>query len=176
MELMSRKYLAIGEVYIASKPIEVWTVLGSCVAITLYNKRLKISAICHAQLPDKGHSNTICSDSCTNPCFTNLPPDNLLKYVSCSLNYMVDELSKMGIKNREIETGLYGGSNIFGFKFTFRQKSIGEQNIDIARKMLSKYGLHISDENVGGSVGRKILFNSSSGKVQVKMQQQQIVK
>ena len=46
-------FLQPGEVVISTAPQNVWTVLGSCISIVLYSRRLKVSAICHAKLPEQ---------------------------------------------------------------------------------------------------------------------------
>lgn len=45
-------YLKPGEVVVARKPVLVSTVLGSCVAVTMFSPDCGFGAICHAMLPD----------------------------------------------------------------------------------------------------------------------------
>ncbi len=72
--------LQIGDIfYIAEEPTIIWTILGSCVAVVFYNKRLKISAICHAQLPGEKLQGEQCSDNCPIRCMAQLPDTNKLK-------------------------------------------------------------------------------------------------
>jgi len=51
---LDQVYLKPGELYIGEKPTKVITVLGSCVSITLFSKRLNIGAICHGRCPNAG--------------------------------------------------------------------------------------------------------------------------
>ena len=44
-------YLKSGEIYFTEEPVIVLTVLGSCVSVTLFHRRLGYSAICHGLLP-----------------------------------------------------------------------------------------------------------------------------
>jgi chemotaxis receptor (MCP) glutamine deamidase CheD len=44
-------FLKPGEVCISREPAVVTTILGSCIAVTMFNERLKIGGICHALLP-----------------------------------------------------------------------------------------------------------------------------
>jgi chemotaxis protein CheD len=46
-------FLKPGALYISEKPAIVSTILGSCIAVTIFNKRLKVGGICHALLPKK---------------------------------------------------------------------------------------------------------------------------
>lgn len=43
----------------------------------------------------------------------------------------------------------------------------GEENVEIARKVLNKKGVNIVSEDVGGEKGRKILFDTDTGHVAV---------
>ena len=103
-------YLYPGDVYISGESKVVWTVLGSCIAIVLYNPRLSISAIAHAQLPEKPDKKKVCIDSCPNPCFHELPDTNEFKFVTCAITYMFAKFHSLGIKIRN----LYGSTECTG--------------------------------------------------------------
>lgn len=45
--------------------------------------------------------------------------------------------------------------------------NIGEMNATVARQVLAKKGIRIVSEDIGGMVGRKILFNTFSGELAV---------
>ncbi len=104
--------LKIGEVYIAKAPEIIWTVLGSCVAVVLYNQRLKIGAICHAQLPAQKHKGFKCSDACPVKCLTHVPESKEFKYVTCSIRYLLKKLSELGISKSDTIVKLFGGANV----------------------------------------------------------------
>jgi len=46
------RYLKPGELFITDKPFFVKTVLDSCLTITMFSPRARLSAICHAVLND----------------------------------------------------------------------------------------------------------------------------
>jgi len=160
-------YLDIGRVIVFTQNTPIWTILGSCVGVVLYSPRTQKGAFCHAQLPEKEYKSKLCSDSCVHPCFKDLPENNEFKYVTCSIEYMFHQLSKMGIKNTEIKVLIFGGSDLF--KFTFNEISVGTRNLDTARKVLKNLNLQISQEDVGGHYGRKITFYPETGKAVVKI-------
>lgn len=156
-----------GNVHIAKEPTVVWTVLGSCVAIVFYNERLKIGAICHAQLAEKNHRDGVCSDCCPEPCYASVRDSNCFKYVACSLRYMCEQFAALDIPKHEITVKLFGGSNMFHY-FSIL-KPIGDENIEVARKMIQQYGLQLAGENVGGTTGRTLYFYSDTGEVLLKV-------
>ena len=91
-----------------------------------------------------------------------------IKFVNCSIVYMLQKFHEEGIKSNQIEAYLYGGSNIMKIG---DENSIGNRNIEIARKMLSHFGLTILHENVGGSRGRSINFDTESGDIKMTFQE-----
>jgi len=163
--MTKEQFLNIGEVIVAKSPKTVWTVLGSCVSVVLYSKEYKTGAICHAQLPEKLNIIERCTDYCPKPCYNEYDEDNALRFVSCAISFMLDKLNKTGIPFTSLNAGIYGGSN--RFQFMIDNKTIGERNVEIARKLLKGKGIRITKEDVGGSQSRKIIFNLETGKVEV---------
>lgn len=161
---VQRINLLPGELVIAKNGETIWTVLGSCVTVILYNSRLKISAVCHAQLP----SRTLeihCSTSCTSPCRQNESCE--FKYVSCSIEYMLDQFHKLGIQNREIDVRLYGGANVL--ELSSDKPRIGDKNVSKAKQILREKGLTIFKEDTGGNKSRSITHLANIGMTKLKI-------
>ena len=152
-----------GELVIVKNGETVWTVLGSCIAVIFYNKRLNISAVCHAQLPSKTFE-AHCSESCISPCGQDEMDD--FKYVSCSIKYMLTSFQKLGIRNNEIDVRLYGGSNMLGLGS--EKPRIGEKNIAVAKQLIKENDLTISSEDIRGYSSRAITHYSDLGMTKVK--------
>ena len=154
----------------ADKPTEVWTLLGSCLAIIFYNPRLRLGAIAHAQLPEKGMyegpGSPKCSDYCPNPCYYETPDSNPYKYVSCSIRAMIDVFEQRGSLSHEIDVKLFGGASILPLMHPV--KSIGQQNIEIAYKLIERRQLRLVSQQVGGTSGRTLYLYSDTGEVLVK--------
>lgn len=168
-KVQNKRFVNIGELLIYKNNEIVWTVLGSCLAIIMYNRRFKLTAICHAQMPEKTIGNQKCSDTCPNPCNRTYNKDSDFRFVTCAIRFMYDKFKLKGIKDNEIEVHLYGGSNIFQFQMRAGTKSIGEQNIEVARKMFSNIGLRIKHRDTGGPRGRRVIFYSETGKAYVEV-------
>jgi chemotaxis protein CheD len=163
-------YLHPGEVCIADNPTEVWTLLGSCLAIIFYHPHRQLGAIAHAQLPEKslyeGSCSQKCSDYCPKPCYHDTQNANPYKYVSCSLKGMLDAFEQRGVFPGEIDVKLFGGSSILPLMHPV--KSVGQQNIEMASKLIEQYHLHLVSQQVGGITGRTLYFYSDTGEVLVK--------
>ncbi len=140
-------YLHPAELILADEPTQVTTVLGSCISVTLYSPRLKIGSICHAVLP-KGRE---------------LSPS---KFCDQSVHYMLKYFSEQGISPAELEAKLFGGAEMFSVTRTVRSDlTVGAQNILIARETLRSAGLEPLVADVGGRLGRKLVFYSHTGEV-----------
>jgi chemotaxis protein CheD len=160
-----------GELYLAEKPTIVWTLLGSCLAVVFHNARLGISAICHAQLAEEKMHEYTCSDYCPHPCFMEAPESNRFKYVTCALRYMYEQFTRLGIISNEIHVKLFGGASMFPAHQ--KMKSVGEENIEVAQKMIQAFNLQLVSMNIGGTSGRTLYFYSDTGEVLLRMHKPQ---
>lgn len=150
-------YLKPGQMYFSESPAMVITVLGSCVAITMFNRRLGLAAICHGMLP-LCRAGAICPTNCAEG----------YRYVDCSIRKMAKLFDRHGVKRREIEVKCFGGSDMF-FRAPSRETaSVGKQNLTIAEQTLTVEGFSLKVSDVGGSRGRKIYFYTDTGDVFLK--------
>ncbi len=155
---LPKVFLQTGDCFFGVQPTLVTTVLGSCLGVTVHAPKMGIGAICHAFLPDsddgkrKGkHEPQVC------------------RYVDTALQNMLETMDKVGVPRRELVLKMFGGSSgiaVQGMKHS--SYDIGRRNIEMARKLLKFARLPIQVEDVGGSQGRKLMFNTQSGEVWVK--------
>jgi chemotaxis protein CheD len=146
-------YLKPGELCIAEKPTKVVTVLGSCVSVTFFSKRLRIGAICHATLPVCRHKN--CKKDC----------GDTHKYTDCSIRFMLRKFRDFGIAEHEIEIKVFGGADTLSSR---RENTIGTMNVRTALETLREKNLQIIAADVGDSFGRKLIFHTDTGDVFLK--------
>lgn len=147
-------YLKPGEFYIGEKPAKVVTVLGSCVSVTLFNKRRRIGAICHATLP-------VCrkKKGCRKYC------DDTFKYTDCAIKFMLKKFRDYGIAEGEIEIKIFGGADTLA---SMQENTIGTMNVRTALETIRGKNLHIVAADVGDSFGRKLIFHTDTGDVFLK--------
>ncbi len=145
-------FLKTGQIYISDEPACVNTILGSCISVTMFNSVNKISAICHAFLPNARGSRSY-------------------KYVDNSIIQMIKEFKKRGIAPDEIDAKLFGGAELlFPKNSSCRLITVGRQNIYSAHETLKKFNLKLINSDIGGDRGRKILFYTNTGEVYLKRQ------
>lgn len=147
-------YLKPGELYIGERPAKVTTVLGSCVSITLFNRRLSIGAMCHAVM---SHCRKV--KKCHEVC------EDAFRYVDCSLHYMLWRLRGHGVTDSELEVKLFGGADTLSSK---KENTIGSMNVKMALEIIRHERLRVIAADVGDSFGRKIIFLTHTGDVYLK--------
>jgi len=147
-------FLKPGEMVLSADPLVITTLLGSCVAVTMFSPRLRLGAICHALLPS---------------CRREQPCDNQEagKYVQCAIALMLKELNARGVLNSEVEVKLFGGSDMFDTVEGSRL-SVGRQNLEMALSVLEEASVRILTRDLGGPRGRKIIFHTQTGEVFLK--------
>jgi chemotaxis protein CheD len=139
--------VGIGQAAFAAAPTELTTILGSCIAVTLYSPRHRSGMLSHVVLP---HS----SGSTTYPA----------KFADTAVDYMLTELHNRGIRRDGLIAKMAGGACMFG-DGKFMQ--IGETNTQATIIALNEAGIRIVGQDVGGTVGRRICFVLATGDVTV---------
>ena len=152
----STLFLKPGEFVLSDHPMVVTTLLGSCVAVTMFNPRLQLGAICHALLP-----------ACRKdlPCSQGEPEAG--RFVECAIRLMLEGFTARGVLKGEIEAKLFGGSDMFE-TIDGRRLSVGKQNQEMALKALEEASVKIVTRDLGGPRGRKIIFHTHTGEVFLK--------
>jgi chemotaxis protein CheD len=145
----SSVYLKPGEVIISHNPIMVSTILGSCVAVTLFSPSNNIGAICHAMYP----CNPVASD------------DTNVHYVDTAIAFICEKMIEYAGKSGLV-VKLFGGAKVLASgEYGGDRKAIGEQNILQAKTTLAQLGMTIAKADIGGMRGRKLLFSMKTGDV-----------
>lgn len=140
-------YLKPGEVLVTRTPVLVSTVLGSCVAVTMFSASCGFSAICHAMLAE------------------NAGREEDLRYVDTALRHLSRCIVKHGVGN-DLVVKLFGGAQVLDVADSRSSKlTIGEQNVAKADEMLASLGLTVTARDTGGMHGRKLFFCTRSGDV-----------
>lgn len=124
----------------------VTTILGSCVALCLRDPVTGEGGMNHYMLPLWN------GEGLPTPKYGNVAIENLIGR----------------FRNRSrgrLEAKLFGGAFVLGAASgTF---TVGDRNVAVAREMLSDAGIPVVAEDVGGTFGRKIIFDTRTGVVLV---------
>ena len=135
--------------FFASKePYVVKTVLGSCVAVCLWDKRLHFGGINHYML-STWNGNDLASP----------------KYGNIAIEKLIEKMRLMGSRLEDLEAKVFGGGELLEVGAGKSSTQIGERNIQIAKLMLESYKIPIVASSLGGKRGRKILYFTDTGEV-----------
>ena len=146
-----RHDIGIGHIKITATPgDEIKTyALGSCVAVILYDKKLKIAGMIHIALPDSA-VNTEKAQS--------LPG----YFADTGLPVLLKDFKKLGGDRKTTVIKIAGGSSIMDANKTF---DIGKRNAIAVKRYLWKHGLGVMKEDIGGSISRTVSIEIDTGKV-----------
>ena len=138
-------YLHPGQIYTASHAVLVSTVLGSCVAVCLWDPVARVGGMNHFLLPSgKGP-----------------------RYGNDAMAQLLDEMVLRGASVSRLVAKVFGGACVIA-GFTGPRKAIGAMNIEAAVKFLSDHSIPVRAEQIAGRRGRKLLFHTGTGHAYVK--------
>jgi chemotaxis protein CheD len=141
--LPKKHYLYPSALFAEPEPYIIDTVLGSCVAVCLYDQKLRRGGINHYMLPFWN------GEGLASPKFGNIAIEKLL-----------ERMIRQGSKKNDLVAKVFGGANQMNATI-----NIGARNIQIAEEMLAGLNIRIISKSMGGTVGRKMSFNSESGEI-----------
>lgn len=147
--------VGIAQMRIATSPAVLRTILGSCIGICIYDKVKKIGGMVHILLPF----------SQGNP--------KIEKYADTAIPMLVKMLLKEGAKKENMSAKIAGGASMFNFGSNIALGQIGDRNVEQTRAELSKLGIILLVEDVGGNLGRVIDFFLEDGRLKVKAGKQE---
>lgn len=155
-------FLNQGEVLFGDRNTRIRTVLGSCVAITLWHPALQIGGMCHAVLPGRINTGVAECDSLVQGL------DG--RYVDDALSLMINEIRRNGTKIEDYQLKLFGGGNMFPDYIRSHQRHVGGRNVDVVRALLRRHGMRVHAEHLGGVGHRNLIFDIHSGHVWMRHQ------
>lgn len=145
-----------GEYYVSKGPEFVSTILGSCVAICLFDPKNLIGGINHFMLAKPGSKETLKEEKG--------PIGRFGKY---AIDLLIDEMIKAGADRKNLQAKIFGGSNVFNLPETSHEQ-VGSENIKFAKEYLGQLNIPIMTEDLGGVPSRKIIFDPATFKVLLK--------
>jgi chemotaxis protein CheD len=142
-------YLYPAAIHFSKEPCLVTTILGSCVAVCLWDSALHYGGINHIMLPLWN------GQGLATP-----------KYGNIAVKKLIDNMLSLGCKKQNLVAKVFGGGEVIDTNISNFQ--IGERNIQIVQQILDEEKIRIVSSSVGGKLGRKIIFNTYDGSVQHK--------
>jgi chemotaxis protein CheD len=145
------RYVLPGDVVAAAGPSRFVTVLGSCVAICLYDAISGIGGMNHYLLPGTPRE----QDS--TPC----------RWSDVAIDELFRQVDQLGARRVHLKAKVFGGAQITARNVSggFR---IGERNVESAIAALAARHIEVVSSSTGGTTGRKVVFEGHTGLAWVK--------
>jgi chemotaxis protein CheD len=145
----SRHYVHPGQLVASAEPMVVHTVLGSCVAVCLWDDQVSIGGMNHFVLPESSSGSRSC------------------RFAAPAIEELIARLISLGASPQRLQAKLFGGSALL--PTGQGPGSIGGENVRQARKLLAARAIPVVAEDVLGRNGRKVLFETGSGAAWVRL-------
>jgi chemotaxis protein CheD len=147
--------VGMGEIKVTESPHLLKAIgIGSCVAVALYDRENRIGGLAHVMLPCFGEARD---------------KSNPTKFTDIAIAMMIDEMKRRGAKPHNMIAKIFGGANMFPEIISSDSAmDIGKRNVLAVREQLEGYNIHIIASEVGGHIGRTVIFDTGDNSVTVK--------
>ena len=136
-------YVVQGEYRVSGNPEEVFsTLLGSCVAVCLWDPAAKVGGMNHFLLPIGPEGGKDCQ----------------MRYGVHAIEVLINALLRNGAHREGLRAKLFGGARI-----SSRLRDVGAANASFAREYLSTEDIPCVAESLGGNTARRVVFRPSTG-------------
>jgi two-component system, chemotaxis family, protein-glutamate methylesterase/glutaminase len=146
---VDQQFLLPGDLVTTRKAAHLATLLGSCVSVCLSNGFQRIAGMNHFMLPEAGSSS------------------DRGRYGDTSIRQLVKTLFALDAEPAHYRARLYGGARVIGHLGAMGD--IGARNVELARRMLAELRIPILHEEVGGTKGRRIDFNTENDVIECRV-------
>jgi chemotaxis protein CheD len=146
-ESIIKHFLYPSAIIVSTEPCEITTILGSCVAVCIFDPVRALGGMNHYMLP-LWNGNELESP----------------KYGNVAIDKLISKILILGCKPRNLIAKVFGGSEVLSNQNN-TQFHIGRGNIEIAMEILQDKKIPVVSSSLGGKFGRKIVFRTHTGEV-----------
>ncbi|MCD1596786.1 hypothetical protein [Rheinheimera aquimaris] len=145
-------FLQPGEFYFAEAPLCIRTLLGSCIAITMWHPKRLIGGMCHYMLPGRKISRNQLNG----------------KYADEAMLLFNEHARLYNTRLQEYQVKLFGGGSMFVKPYQDPALDVAKNNVATAHRLLAHYGLELTAQHIGHQGYRNIIFDLNTGDVWMK--------
>lgn len=139
-----------GDCFVTTEPEHMLvTILGSCVAACIRDPLMGIGGMNHFLLPETRDAEGLSSES--------------TRYGAFAMEKLINEILKRGGSKSRLEVKVFGGGNVID-----SSAMIGDKNVKFVLSFLTKEGLRISSQDLGGDYPRRVHYYPDTGKVMMR--------
>jgi len=141
--------IGIAEIGTVAAPECIRTVLGSCIGVALYDRVAKVGGMAHVILPSS-------KEGSGDPG----------KFADTAVDLLVQKVLAAGATKERLASKISGGASMFG---TVSETGLGARNEEAVRARLQHHSVRVAGAHCGGTKGRKMSLDPSSGEVTVEI-------
>lgn len=141
-------FLMPGLVHCAPEPMWLTTILGSCVAVCLWDAARRCGGMNHFILPR---------------CNTKTPS---ARYGDVAIDLLVEKMMGLGCRIPDLRAKIFGGAAVLPFGAS--ADTVGDSNVRIAEEFLHQREIPIVVARTGGTKGLQVRFHTESGDVLIR--------
>lgn len=144
-EPVHQVFLMPGSIYIGSKPTVVTTILGSCIAVCLWDSVRHVGGMNHFVLP------------------SDMDGDCSARYGDVAIEALTKGLLGLGCRVQNLRAKVFGGAAVLPLGAD--AATVGVRNLEMALESLQHYGIPVVAHRTGGERGLLIRLNTETGEV-----------
>lgn len=142
MQELEKYFVQPGYIFASQKQMLIDTVLGSCVSICLWDRQNIFGGMNHFIYPRHGRHGANA------------------RFGDVSTAHLLSLMKRMGSRQEDLVAHVVGGA-----QNPLLNSSIGADNVEVAKAFLNRHKIQIINMDVGGSLGRKLTFNTQTGEI-----------
>ncbi|MBF0551483.1 MAG: chemotaxis protein CheD [Deltaproteobacteria bacterium] len=146
-----QKSIHIGELHASREPTVIYTLLGSCVAVCIFDLEARVGGMNHILLPGK-------------PIYRGF--DIATSYGINAMELLINRIMGLGGDRSRLLAKVFGGAHLL--PSISKENGVGEKNILCALEFLDKESIRVISQDLGGYQPRKIFFRTDTGEVLLK--------
>jgi chemotaxis protein CheD len=144
-------YVQPGQVHVFTGPAEAVAILGSCVAVCLWDPYAGVAGMNHFMLPTLAG---VGAESC--------------RHGTLAMRTLHEKLLAAGAQPPRLRARVFGGATI-GIAVGDPEHHLGTRNARLALAALEERRIPIVGKDVGGGKSRKLVFWSGTGEAQISL-------
>jgi chemotaxis protein CheD len=136
-----------GDIHFTADPKVLVTVLGSCVAVCLWDKLRGVGGMNHFVLPNDRNG------------------EKSTRYGDVAIDELVAGLLRLGCRTADLQAKVFGGAAVLPFG---GGQTVGQNNVQLALERLRRDRIRITAQRTGGTLGQQVRFHTRTGEAFVR--------
>jgi chemotaxis protein CheD len=141
----------IGEFHASRNPTVISTLLGSCVAVCLFDPVLRIGGMNHILMPGRADLKHF---------------DTSARYGINAMELLINRIMNLGGSRLRLAAKIFGGAKTLSV--ISEEYSMGRKNIEFVTEFLKNESIPIVNKDLGGNRSRRIWFHTDTHDVFLK--------